>query len=187
MAETNLFNPDDKTVKKTGLYICFPCKELNEIPDYEPKDADRDPRIGYLIEQHLRRHPSFEDRNLLEWCSLGFVPAKMWDNPEYKKEITKKILEGNGLTGFDSETYATMNTFKEDAGKCYNSHGRPDYSAVGCQDYLSVNKELKPNTSVERKAAGLPTYDQVKVKRSFLCEFCPYHAQVISIRRMKQS
>lgn len=186
MAE-NLFNPEDKTVKKTGLYICFICKEINEISDYEPKEADRDTRIGYLVEQHVNRHRSVEDRNLIEWCSLGFVPTSMWDNSEYKREITKKILEGNGLTGFDAEFYATMDTFKEDAGKCYNSHGRPDYTAIGCQDYLSANKELKPNTAVERKAAGLPSYDSVKVKRSFLCEHCPYHTQVISIERMKRS
>jgi len=171
----------------TGIFICFTCKELNEIPSYVPADADRDPRIGYLAEMHLRRHPSVEDREITEWASLGSVPTQHWQNAEYKKEITKKILEGNGLTGFDAEFYATMDTFKADAGKCYKAHGRPDYTAIGCQDYLSASKELKPNTAVERKAAGLPKYDDVKIKRSFLCEHCPYHSQVVSIERMKRS
>lgn len=170
-----------------GLYVCFQCKEIDEIPNYNPKEADKDTRIGYLVELHLRRHPSLAERMVTDWSRLGFVPESMWNNTEYRKKITKEILEGNDQKGFDAEFYATMDTFKEDAGKCYQSHGRPDYTAVGCQDYLSANKELKPNTSIERKAAGLPSYDETKIRRSFLCEHCPYHSQVISIERMKRS
>lgn len=170
-----------------GLYVCFQCKEINEIPDYDPKDADKDTRIGYLVEMHLQRHPSLVERMVTDWSKLGFVPESMWKNKEYKKQIVDGILKSNSQTGFDAEFYATMDTFKEDALKCYTSHGRPDYTAIGCQDYLSVNKELKPNTAIERKAAGLPSYDETKVRRSFLCEHCPYHSQVVSIERMKRS
>lgn len=173
--------------KLTGIFICFICKDINEIPNYEPAEADRDPRIGYLAEMHLGRHPSAGDRLITEWASLGSVPTDHWNKTEARKEITKKILEGNGLTGFDAEFYSTIDTFKHDAGKCFNSHGRPEYKAPGCQDYMSNNKELKPNTSVERKAAGLPRYDDVKIKRSFLCEYCPYHSQVISKLRIEKS
>lgn len=187
MENKNLFDPEDKSIEKTGLYICFQCKTIDEIPNYEPKEADRDTRIGYLVETHLQRHSFLENRVLTEWCRLGFVPTSMWNNTEYRKKITEEILKGNDQTGFDSETYATMNTFRDDALKCFQRHGRPDYTAVGCQDYLSGSKELKPNTAIERKAAGLPKYDDVKVKKSFLCEHCPYHSQVISIRRMKRS
>lgn len=185
-----LFDPNNNvgmTQEIVGLFICYACKEINEIPNYDPKNADRDTRIGYLVDQHLNRHPSLEDRIVTEWCRLAFVPDSMWRSHEYKKKITDGILNTDGRTGFDSETYATMNTFKEDALKCFASHGRPDYTAVGCQDFLSANKELKPNTAVERKAAGLPRYDDVKVKKSFLCEHCPYFTQVQSIERMRKS
>lgn len=185
-----LFDPNNNVgmaERIVGLYVCFQCKEINEIPDYNPKDADRDTRIGYLVEMHLQRHPSLEDRDVTMWSKLGFVPESMWKNTEYKKQIVNGILKSNDQTGFDAEFYATMDTFKEDAGKCYQSHGRPDYTAIGCQDYLSASKELKPNTAIERKAAGLPKYDDVKIKRSFLCEHCPYHSQVLSIERMKRS
>jgi len=111
----------------------------------------------------------------------------MWANTEYRKQITKEILQGTDQKGFDAEFYATMDTFKEDALKCFTAHGRPDYTAIGCQDYRSASKELKPNTAVERKAAGLPKYDDVKIKRSYLCSHCPYESQVISIERMKRS
>lgn len=184
-----LFDPANNvgmTERLIGLYVCFQCKEINEIPDYDPKEADRDTRIGYLVEMHLQRHPSLAERIPTEWSRLGFVPEKMWKSSEYKKQIVNGILKSNDQTGFDAEFYATMDTFKEDAGKCYQSHGRPDYTAVGCQDYLSANKELKPNTAIERKAAGLPRYDDVKVKRSFLCEHCPYHSQVVSIERLRR-
>jgi hypothetical protein len=171
----------------TGVLICFVCKEIDEIPNYDPAQADRDPRIGYLLEMHLGRHPSSAERDPVEWASLGSVDSTYWNNKEYKQEITKKILEGNGLTGFDAEFYATMDTFKADAMKCFNSHGRPAYKAPGCQDYLSNSKELKPNTAIERKAAGLPSYDDVKVKRSFLCQHCPYHQDAISKIRIEQA
>ena len=172
--------------KKTGLYICFPCKTIEEIPDYVPEDADRDPRIGFLVESHLRKHPSFEDRILTEWCSLGSVPTADWVDHNKQKQIKDKVLEGHGLTGFDAEFYATKATFQADALNCYSKHGRPDYTGTGCQDFLSASKELKPQTGLERKVAGLPKYDDVKVKRSFLCEYCPYFTQVQSIERLKK-
>jgi hypothetical protein len=186
MAEKNLFNPDDKTVKKTGLYVCFQCKTIDELSDYEPKEADQDVRIGYLMEEHLRRHPSLADRVATDWSSLGFVPTSMWSNKEYRKKITDEILKGNNQKGFDSETYSIMDTLKEDAFKCFEKHGRPVYKAPGCQDFLSASKEIKPGTGVERKAAGLPTYDETKVKRRYLCEHCVYFSDAQSKIRMEK-
>lgn len=167
--------------KLTGLFICFQCKEVNEIPDYVPADADKDTRIGYLVENHLRRHPSLEDRVVTDWASLGSVPTKDWENNEYRKQIMNKILDQHGLTGFQQDFYDTVDTFRADALACWKRHGRPAYksnTAPKCNDYLSGSKELKPNTSVERKAAGLPRYDDVKVKQTFLCQYCPYHQSV---------
>lgn len=185
---TDTFDPHkDKNVHKTGLLICFPCKTIDEIPDYTPEEADNDPRIGHIVESHLRRHPSFEDRNILEWMSLGFVPTRHWKDPQYRKQITEQILKGNGQTGFDQEYYDIRNTFKEDALACYQRHNRPafnDTKSGKCIDYLSHNMEIKPNTSRERKIAGLPTYDETKIKRSFICEHCPYHQSVkVAIRK----
>lgn len=179
---TDTFDPyKDKSVHKTGLLICWPCKKIEEIPDYDPDNADNDPRIGHIVENHLRRHPSFEDRNILEWMSLGFVPTRHFKDPQYKKQIIDQILEGNGKTGFDDEFYDTTNTFKEDALSCYQRHNRPAFksnTSPKCNDYLSHNMEIKPNTSRERKIAGLPTYDETKIKKSFICEYCPYHQSV---------
>lgn len=179
---TDTFDPyKDKSVHLTGLLICFPCKSVDEIPGYEPDNADNDPRIGYILETHLRRHPSFEDRTVTDWAALGFVPTRHWKDPEYRKDIQRKILEGNGQTGFEGDFYDVQNTFKEDALRCYSAHNRPAYHSntqSKCNDYLDFSKEIKPNTSRERKVAGLPTYDETKIKKSYICEYCPYHQSV---------
>lgn len=182
MADT--FDPNkDKNIHKTGLLVCFPCKTIDEIPDYDPDNADNDPRIGYILETHLRRHPSFENRLSTEWAALGFVPTRHWKDPEYRKGIKEKILAGNGQTGFDAEFYDVQNTFKSDALECYNRHNRPAFHSNTqgkCIDYLSHDKEIKPSTNNERKKAGLPTYDETKIRKSFICEYCPYHQSVKS-------
>jgi hypothetical protein len=181
---TDTFDPHkDKNVHLTGLLVCHPCQVIEELTDYKPDEADNDPRIGHIIETHLRRHPSFEDRHVLEWCMLGFVPTRHWKDPEYRKDITKKILESGGRTGFDQDFYDVQNTFKSDALECFQRHNRPAFksnTAPKCADYLSPHMEIKPNTSRERKIAGLPTYDETKIKRSFICEYCPYHQSVKS-------
>lgn len=181
---TDTFDPyKDKSVHLTGLLVCWPCKVIEEIPDYDPDNADNDPRIGHIVERHLRRHPSFEDRNVLEWLSLGFVPTRHFKDPVYKKQIIDQILEGNGKTGFDDEFYDTTNTFKESAMECYNQHGRPAFKSntqPKCSDYLDSTKEIKPNTRNERKIAGLPSYDDTKIRRMYQCEYCPYHQSVRS-------
>jgi hypothetical protein len=76
-----------------------------------------------------------------------------------------------------------QNTFKADALECWQRHNQPAYKSntqPKCNDYLNHDKEIKPNTSRERSKAGLPTYDETKVKRSFICEYCPYHGSVKS-------
>jgi hypothetical protein len=179
---TDSFDPyKDKTVHKTGLIFCHPCNVIEEIPDYDPDNADNDPRIDHIIATHLRRHPSFEDRFILEWAALAFVPTRHWKDPEYQKQIKHKLLEGMGKSGFDDEFYATQNTFKSDAMECYKRHGNPAFKSntqSKCTDYLDHKMEIKPNTNQERRKAGLPTYDETKIRKSFICEYCPYHQSV---------
>lgn len=176
------FDPHkDKNVHKTGLLFCHPCHSIDEIPDYDPDNADNDPRIGHILESHLRRHPSFENRHVLDWAALAFAPTRHWKDPEYKKQITTKLLEGMGKTGFDQEFYDTQNTFKADAMECWKRHGQPAFKSntqPKCTDYLDAHMEIKPNTNQERKKAGLPTYDDTKVRKSYVCEYCPYHGSV---------
>lgn len=164
----------------TGLFICMRCHTMEELPNYVPAEADFDPRIPALIATHVRRHPSVEDRLITEWAVLGSVPTKAWGDAEYRKQIKAKIMEGTGQTGFDAEAYAIRDTFREDAGHCYNEHKRPTFTGVKCLDYKSYNKEIKPDTRAERKELGMPAYGQgdTKLRKMFLCDYCPYHASV---------
>jgi NADH:ubiquinone oxidoreductase subunit len=184
---TDTFDPTkDKDVHLTGLFFCHPCHTIDEIPGYEPDKADYDARIDHIYLSHIRRHPSTEDRFILEWAALAFVPTRHWKDPEYNKQIKTKLLEGMGKGGFDQNFYDTQNTFKADAMECYKRHGNPAYKSntqPKCTDYLDHKMEIKPNTNAERKKAGLPTYDETKAKRSFICEYCPYHQSVITETR----
>jgi hypothetical protein len=181
---SDTFDPHtDKNVHKTGLFFCHPCNSIDEIPDYDPDNAHNDPRIDHIYSAHIRRHPSFEDRFILEWANLAFAPTRHWKDPEYKKQIKAKLLEGMGKTGFDQSFYDTQNTFKEDALACWQRHNQPAFKSntqPKCNDYLDDHMEIKPNTNTERKKAGLGTYDETKVRKSFVCEYCPYHMSVVS-------
>lgn len=188
MAAMEVQDPTSGFQKLIGLFICTRCNTMEELSDYVPSEADRDPRIESLIAAHVRRHPSVEDRLITDWAILGSVPAKAWNNAEYRKQITERILEGTGQTGFDAEAYAVKDTFMEDALNCYNGHKRPTFTGIKCLDYMSYNKEIKPDTRADRKAAGLPSYDETKLRKMYLCSYCPYHQSVeteLIARRMK--
>lgn len=186
---TDTFDPyTDTNVHKTGLFFCHQCHSIDEIPDYDPENANNDPRIDRIVESHYRRHPSTEDRFILEWAALAFAPTRHWKDPEYKKIIQQKLLEGMGQGGFDQDFYDTQNTFKADALECWKRHNQPAYKSntqPKCTDYLSVQMEIKPNTNRERTKAGLPTYDETKAKRVFICEYCPYHQSVVLEERKR--
>jgi hypothetical protein len=166
---------------KTGLLVCFVCHTIDEIPNYMAEEADNDPRIGFIMQRHLNRHPSTRDRLSTEWASLGEAPTKYWKDPSYRKQITEQILKGNGQTGFDAEFYDVQNQMKEDAAKCFQSHNRPAYKSntqPKCADYMTLPKEIKPDTAAERREAGLQSYDDTKLKREYICSYCPYHVSV---------
>jgi hypothetical protein len=109
------------------------------------------------------------------------VPTRHFKDPQYKKQIIDQILKGNGKTGFDDEFYDTVNTFKESAMECWQRHNRPAFksnTSPKCADYLDASKEIKPDTNRDRKIAGLPSYDEGKIKKVYQCSYCPYHQSV---------
>lgn len=168
--------------QRVGLFLCMRCHTMEEIDNYIPSQADLDPRIDALTQVHVRRHPSVEGRLITEWAALGSVPAKAWQDKEYKQQIKSKILEGTGQTGLDPEAYAVKDTFREDAGHCYNRHNRPTFTGVKCLDYMDHSKEIKPDTRAERKAEGMASYDDARkrsgLRKMYLCSYCPYHMSV---------
>lgn len=177
---------DNQEKERVGLFLCKHCRTIEEIPDYTPDEADHDPRLHHLIATHLRRHPSLEWRRegdplLTDWCSLGSVPQSAWSDTHLRTQIKAKIMEGEN-TGLGEDAYAVRDTFREDAGNCYNQHKRPTFKGVKCLDYRDSTKEIKPDTRALRKEAGIPSYDETKMRRVFLCDYCPYHQDVMTNR-----
>jgi hypothetical protein len=103
-------------------------------------------------------------------------------DPEWKrKAVLKKIWAqlGGEHTGYPEEFYASKDTYREDAGFCYQRHGRPGYEKGpdSCIDYQIDAKRL---TDREWRARHPDTGDV------FLCSFCPYESVVMTRKRAKR-
>jgi hypothetical protein len=112
------------------------------------------------------------------------LPDKLY--LEGRDEILKKI---NEITvkepGFEGWAYAAINTFQEDAMRCFRQHGRPDLGAgKGCPDFWSDAKRLGRPTEVGKLA--LKENEKMGVGDPHLCQFCPYFSTVQTEVRHKK-
>lgn len=153
------YNSDEPMIR---LLVCRNCKSIEELPDF-----DGDPRDDVLLNISVEKHQQPDAHVGL----LFKFPVKYWAVPKVQEEIIKQIRGGSeGLDVFQKNFYATKMTFAEDAMTCYSEHLRPKGQ---CADYKSDKKLLKPQTSAERKDAGLSKYEQTGGPKVYLCDFCP--------------
>lgn len=157
------------------LLFCFQCKTLEELPDYEGHPAD-DHLLQILVEKHTSTdipHPG----------QLMKVAASLWTVPEYREAITKQIY-AKGAPGMDALMpgyYDVKNQFADDALTCWKEHNR----TLNCSDYGSEKKALRPDTKAERKDLGLSPIQKGSGPTTYLCQFCPVHANVVTKQREK--
>lgn len=148
------------------LLVCRNCKTIDEMPDYdntEDPDHERDVILHLTMDKHQRPDPHIG--------VLMKFPLKYWVVPKVQEEIIKQIHGGAaGLDAFQKNFYATRMTFAEDAMTCFSDHLRPKGQ---CPDYRSDKKMLKPETSAERKEAGLEKIENTGGPKVYLCDFCP--------------
>lgn len=154
---------------KLRLLICHDCTSIEELPDYHG-----DPRDDHLLEHLVQAHrfPNGEEHI----GALADVERDQWENPEIRKAIIERIGQyrkpGEG-GGVGAEFYATKDTFREDAIKCFNQHGRPK---GGCIDYKD-----------DRKRLGNPTKEGWQQgAKIYLCDFCPVKTYVTTEIRHKR-
>lgn len=88
----------------------------------------------------------------------------MWEG--HRDEVLKGLQER--WTGFHPEFYATKDTYREDAIRCYNLHRRP--KGADCIDWEEDNRRVTP-----ANWAGSPVY---------LCHFCPVASAVTTAKRL---
>jgi hypothetical protein len=164
---------------KTRLLICMNCRTIEELSDIDGP-PDRDEVLAYLLAKH-------ETAGVRHTGQLADVNTDDWDKPEVREQIIAQIQEkfqGKEPEGLGAETYALMNTLREDAMTCWTrDHARNP----NCSDYKSDAKRLAPGTSKERKELGLdPRYDNANPATTrYLCEYCPVHSLVVEAARKK--
>lgn len=159
------------------LLMCLVCESLEELPDYDgPSDRD------YLLEISLEKHkfPSGDPHV----GKLFKLPVKAWGNGEQRAAILEQFKKGGskGLDELDPEKsfYETKMTFAEDAMACWQKHNQPK---TDCDDYQTPAKRLLPDTAKERGELGLPKPEHLDGPKIYVCNFCPYHGEVVQRKR----
>lgn len=152
------------------LLQCSTCLTLEKLPDYDGTPED-DVTLDHLIKPH--RFPDGEPH--IGQLFRG-IPDKYLENMESRKKIERDIWQAK------ADQASFKDTFVEEAGKCFNAHGRPK---LGCIDYKDDSKRignpaLTSGDKAEMKAAGF------KQSTRHLCEFCPVHSYVTSSIMSKQ-
>lgn len=162
------------------LLVCKECKTIEELPlwDGDPKDEPQDQLLDNLVRRHVQKHGETEDSAML----LN-VPDEAWNDPNDQLRILTNLQER--WTGFVPSAYHLMNTFAEDALRCYNKHHRP---TGGCIDYCEPNKLLTSNLWHSEMDDFIDKSDRKKYSLSgrtpvYLCQWCPVETWVTTKKR----
>jgi hypothetical protein len=173
------------------LLVCRECSTIEELPLYDgPKELEaQDPVLDNVVRRHVQRHGDLNP----EGAALLVAPEgpcncnektmvdvrggrqgyrKLQGNHTFWGGHKDDILKGLGerWTGFHPEFYATKDTYREDALKCYNQHRRP--KGTDCIDWRSDHKRLTPA--------------EWRGREVYLCDFCVVASTVMTeIRHRK--
>ena len=170
------------------LLVCRECKTIEQLPLYDgpPQLEAQDPILDRVVRQHVQKHGDInpEVAALLvaseDPCNCGekqmvgvngaslgrsriFGRHTFWEG--HRDEILKGL--GERWTGLHPEFYATKDTYKEDAMRCYNIHRRPQ--GTDCIDWHDDGRRVTPSTWKGREV--------------YLCDFCPVASSVTTAQR----
>lgn len=157
------------------LLVCRECRVIEVLPLYDgpPELEHQDPILTNLVRRHVGIHGDARP----DAAALLVVDEKPCHCPKCRGFQNKweghrdEILKGLGerWTGMHPEWYATKDTYKEDAMRCYNLHRRPQ--GTDCIDFQTDPKRLTP--------------EHWKGRHVYLCHFCPVSTAVITAKRWK--
>lgn len=175
-------NKPDESGPEVRLLVCTNCKSVEVLSDYDgpPEMAERH---DHVLNTALEKHKDGVERKP-HIGQIFRVKESAW-NSGARDQIREQVvarLDPNAETGLGAEAYALRDNFSDDAMACWAAHNRNP----GCPDYKSDAKQITPNTSQERKEAGLGKFDvhNPDTKR-YLCEYCPVHSLVQQMQRKK--
>ena len=163
--------PEVKQMDTSGpqlrLVRCTDCKSIEELPDFEGNPANDVLLDDLLTKSHIYASGTTHEVALIK------VPERLWRDDKVRPRIVEQLSAGasKGLDEFDADHYATRDTYREEALKCFDRHHRP--KGADCLDYRDQSKRL-----------GNPTSEGWKTgPRVFLCQFCPVQTQVDRAKR----
>lgn len=180
------------------LLQCFDCATVEVLPDLLGPKGSPDPLLDRLLEIGHRGPLDNEQgarrvrmghgrvREIQEGeehiGNLHSVANDDWNNPDVEKRerVRQQILfqMWGSYTGYPPEFYAAQDTYKEDAGHCYERHGRPggsDHGPANCGDYQDDSKRLTDRAWRARHS---------DIEEIFLCHWCPYTSVVVTRKRL---
>lgn len=161
MADIKEIAIKEQSEPQIRLLVCRTCKSAEELPDFEGRPED-DVLLNISLERHQKPEPHIG--------LLFKFPVKYWARQDVKESIMNQIREGSsGLDVFGTNFYATKSQFQEDAMTCWALHNRPKGQ---CSEYKADRKQLKPDTKIERREAGLDAPGS-RGPKIYLCDFCP--------------
>ena len=175
------------------ILVCRVCETMETLPLYDgpPELESKDPLLDAAVRRHVQKHGDVNP----EAAALLVAPEGPCDCNEPKRTVDTagRTMRGNrskvrgnhtfweghqdeimkGLkerwTGFNPEVYATYDTYREDALRCYSLHRRP---TGGCIDWHVDNRRLTP--------------EDWKGREVYLCDFCPVASTVVTEMRHKR-
>jgi hypothetical protein len=171
------------------LLYCGVCATLEELPDKDPS-APIDRLLEALVFRHTERDPMAHGSASLVMSPFERFDAKEqeWNCPDLEKrksnreDLLRQINQKAKEKGFDRWVYDSMDTYREDALRCYRSHHRP---TQGCIDYRDPSKIIGHPTQVGQKTAK-EMYKLSERRDPALCDFCPVNSWVEMERRHRQ-
>lgn len=123
--------------------------------------------------------------------SLAHVDDAIWnDSDDLKRSVNRKnVLEQlqktNKSVGHDVWAYEAINTFEEDAMRCWRDHHRPE-EGKPCIDFWDDSKRIGRPTEMGRAFVRDRDYHKLAKKDPHLCAWCPYFSVVVTERRWKR-
>jgi len=161
------------------LLYCAHCRTLEEVPDYHGEE-EPDPLIEELVRQHNVRDPMAHGGASLTRSPMRVAVVEDKDWEHHREAIIKRLNESMKEVGFAPWVNEAMNTYAEDALKCYSVHHRPK---EGCIDYWSDTKRIGRPTLEGRKA--VKEGYRIGEQDPHLCQWCPVHSFVQTQKNWK--
>lgn len=173
------------------LLCCSTCSKtdgpkrpaLEEIPDlgYDLPEGEVDPLVEYVIEAHTRINPLGHGGVDLRHSPFRLMHVDDVHWMTDRDNVIKAINDENKKVGFDAWVSEAVNTYEEDALKCYSAHHRPK---EGCIDYWDESKRIGRPTELGRQAVA----DQYKLGQTdpHICQYCPVQSWVQTQVNFKQ-